>query len=316
MNRRYLALALLIAGTPLLADVTVRYSSDYKLGFSLPPGTAGQIPAASLAALNRPSEIRIKGNRAYQTLGNFTAITNLDTNEVTYIDPAGKRYGTAQSDQVASILAAAMPAVPAQAQGFADMLKTDVQSRKTGRTETIHGIAAEEQEIVISLNMDLPNLPAGSPAMRLVMQMWRAVPDETERNPALKELARYSSLTASAMSPGEFLRKLTGPMQAFSKSMSPLIDEMTKEKTLVVRTKIEATSPLMAMLAPQLQAQGQALPGGIDPNAPLVTVNQELADLSTDPVDAAIFQIPEGYRKVAIEEILKDQIAAISAKQP
>ena len=313
--RRLILFALLALATPLFADVTLRYTADYKLGFSLPQGAAGQIPAASLAALNRPTEIRIKGNKAYQTLGDFVAITNLDTNEVTYLDPAGKRFGTAQADQVASIVAQAMPPVPAQAQSFADLLKADVQSRKTGRTETIHGIAAEEHEIVVSLSIDIPNLPPGNPAMKLVMQMWRAAPAEADGNPALKELARYSNLTASSLSPAEFLRNLTGPMQAFSKSMGPLVEEMTKDKTLVVRTQLEATSPMMAMLAPQLQQQGQALPAGIDPTAPLLSANQEIAELSTDPVDEAVFKIPEGYRKVDIQEILKDQIAAMAGKK-
>src|SRR6516164_8634861 len=145
MNRRIAALALLFWSVPLLADVTVRYSWDYKLGFSLPPGAAGQIPNASLAALNRPSEVRIKGNKAYQSFGKYSSITDLSTNEVIYLDLDGMRYGTAQADQVAEIISRAMPQVP-QVQGLTDMMKTDIQSRKTGRTETIQGIQAEEYE--------------------------------------------------------------------------------------------------------------------------------------------------------------------------
>jgi hypothetical protein len=309
--KRSIWLALLIAGSPLFADVTVKYTADYKLGFALPQGLAGQMPTSTLALLNRPTEIRIKGNQVYQTLGSFITITNLDTNEVTCVDPEGKRFGTASSEKVASILSAAVP-IPAQTQSFADMLKADVQSRKTGRTDTIRGISAEEQEIVVTVNIDIPNLPAGTPAMKLTMNMWRAAPGEVEKSASLRELSRYSSLTSSTMNPAAILRNLSGPLQAFSKSMLPIIDELSKENAVVLRTHTEATSPMMAMLAPQLQAQGQARPAGIDPNAPLLTASQEVAELSTDAVDAAIFKIPEGYRKVDFEEIIKDQIAAIS----
>jgi hypothetical protein len=307
MNRRFAAFALLVLSTPLLADITVRYAWDYKLGFSLPPGAAGQIPNASLAALNRPSEVRIKGNKAYQSFGKYSSITDLSTNEVIYLDLDGMRYGTAQADQVAEIISRAMPQVP-QVQGLTDMMKTDIQSRKTGRTETIQGIQAEEYEIVMNISLKSPNVPAGGPAMRMVMQMWRASESETERNAALGELARYSKMTASSINPADFLRKLSGPLQGLSDSMGPLIAEMTKDNGLIVRTHVEASSPMLAMLSPQ------SLPAGLDPTAPLVSANQEIAELSTKPVDESIFQIPAGFRKVDVEEILKDQIAAMSGQ--
>ena len=308
MNRRLAALALLVLSTPLLADITVRYTWDYKLGFSLPPGAAGQIPNASLAALNRPSEVRIKGNKAYQSLGKYASITDLSTNEVTYLDPDGMRYGTAPGDRIAEIIARAMPQVGPQVQGLADMIKTDVQSRKTGRTETIQGIQAEEYEIVMNMSLNMPNVPAGGPAMHMVIQMWRAAEGETTRNAALGELARYSKVTASAINPSDFVRKFSGPLQGFSESIGPLIAEMTKDNAVVVRTHLEATSPMLALLSPQ------SLPAGLDPNAPLVSANQDIAELSTNPVDESIFKIPAGYRKVDVEEILKDQIAALSAQ--
>ena len=308
MNRRIAALALLFWSVPLLADVTVRYSWDYKLGFSLPPGAAGQIPAASLAALNRPSEVRIKGDKAYQSLGKFASITDLTTNEVTYLDPEGMRYGIAPADQITAIIARAMPQMPT-VQGLADMLKTDVQSRKTGRTETIHGVQAEEYEIVMNLSLTIPNAPAGGPVMHMVMQMWRAVAGETSRNAALGELARYSNVTASSINPADFLRRLAGPLQGFTQTIGPLIEEMTKDNALVLRTHLEASSPMIAMLSPQ------ALPAGLDPNAPLVSANQEIAELSTDPVDESFFKVPAGYRKVEVEEILKDQLAALAGQQ-
>jgi hypothetical protein len=306
MRSRAISLALLIMGPPLLADVTVRYKSDYKLGFALPPGAAGQIPDASLAALNRPSEIRIKGKKAYQVLGKFVSITDLSTNEVTYIDPEGMRFGTAPADQIAAIIAKAMPKGPGTTQSIADMIKTEVQSRKTGRMETIHGVEAEESEVLVTLNINLPNMPVGGPAMKMVIRVWRATEDEIAHNPALGELARYSRLTASWMDPGSMLRQLSGPLQGFSQSFGPLFEEMSKDKALLLRTHMDATSPMMAVLSPQ------AAPAGIDPNAPLVSTNQEITELSTDPVDESIFRIPEQYRKVELEEIFKDQIAAMT----
>jgi hypothetical protein len=39
-------------------------------------------------------------------------------------------------------------------------------------------------------------------------------------------------------------------------------------------------------------------------------MTHEIAEVSTAPIDDSVFQIPDGYRKVEYEEILRDQFAA------
>src|SRR5215471_18259400 len=298
------AVLLLFLAIPLFADVTVRYSSNFKTAFSLGPGP---MPDASLAGLNRPSEIRIKGNKAYQVLGKYISITDLTTNEVTYVDPEGMRFGTVQTDQIASKVSKSLPQLPAQAQSLADMLKTEVQSRKTGRVEKIHGLDAEETEVIVNINVNMPNLPAGGPALKMVMQVWRASQEEVARNPALVELVKYSNLTANSMDPLATLRQMPGAMQGLTQSFGPVFEEMGKDKALLLRTHMEASSPMMSILMPQ------GAPG-VDPNSPLMSADQEISELSADPIDESIFRVPMGYKKVEIEEIFRDQVGAVLGK--
>jgi hypothetical protein len=89
--------------------------------------------------------------------------------------------------------------------------------------------------------------------------------------------------------------------------------ELQSQPGVMLRTHMEMTSPMMAAAAPLLQAQGQALPQGLDANAPLFSMTNEIVEVSTAPIDDSIFQIPEGYRKVEFAEILKDQFAAAAA---
>jgi hypothetical protein len=42
-------------------------------------------------------------------------------------------------------------------------------------------------------------------------------------------------------------------------------------------------------------------------------MTHELVEVSTAPIDDSVFQIPPGYTKVALEDILKDQFAAAEA---
>ena len=139
------------------------------------------------------------------------------------------------------------------------------------------------------------------------MQVWRASQNEIAHNPALVELVKYSNLTASSMDPLATLRQMPGPMQGLTESFKPVFEEMGKDKALLLRTHMEASSPMMSLLMPQ------GAPG-VDPNSPLMSADQEISELSADPIDESIFQVPMGYKKVEIEEIFKDQVGALLGK--
>src|ERR1051326_1607790 len=174
MRLRLAPLVLLVfAIAPLRADVTVRYNSDFNVGQTAPAGAAAN---PGLAALQGPMVIRIKGDKVYTSAAKLHTITDLGSSVITYIDSEHKRFATAPAGDVAGVMANAMPRLPQPVAGLAAMLQSDVQSSKTGRTETIHGIRAEEFEYVLNLSMaGAPHLPFSGPAVRLVMQFWRAV---------------------------------------------------------------------------------------------------------------------------------------------
>jgi hypothetical protein len=205
MTRRFAALFLL-TGPLLFADVTLRYNMEFKTTAPMP---AGQMPQV------RPKVLRIKGDKTYSTDGKLTIIGDLATNRTTVIDAEHMRIASGSYEDYVKAMAAATTArvsapvqnVPPEAQTAAQaamqMFRVDVQSRRTGRTETIQGIPAEESEVVLSFNMNipLPNAPAGGPFMRMVMHMWRASADDVARTPGLAELARYNTAAAGLAGP-------------------------------------------------------------------------------------------------------------------
>jgi hypothetical protein len=73
--------------------------------------------------------------------------------------------------------------------------------------------------------------------------------------------------------------------------------------------------PLLALLSQQMPKQGQALPAGLDPNAPLLVMSQEVVELSADPVDSSIFDIPAGYQAVSLEQILTGAVSGSTPPQ-
>jgi hypothetical protein len=314
MTRRIAAL-FLSAGPLLFADVTLRYSVDFKMALPMP---AGQTPQTG------PTVLRIKGDKTYSTFGKFTTIGDLATNRTIVIDAEHMRFASGSSEDFVKALMAAVsaqtPNVPPQAQSAMQMFKADVQSRKTGRTETIQGIPAEESEVVISLNMNipLPNVPTEGPFMRMVLHLWRASADDVARTPGLAELARYNTAVAGLADPSaDFsasIHKMMAALPGIGGSLDQFqraIEDLTKQPGMQLRMQMEAFSPMMA----GLQAQGQAPAGGLDPAAPVLSMTNELVELSTAPIDDSVFQVPAGYREVELQEIVKDLFPAASGRK-
>lgn len=289
--------ALLILATPLLfADVTLRYSMDFKMGVSLPTGAGPQMPSG-------PSVLRIKGNKTQSTMGKYTVIGDLATNQTTWIDTENMKLAIGSVEDffkaLANATAARMPKISPQAQGIAQMFQGDVQTRKTGRTETIRGIRAEETALVYSISINQPvlNVPAGEPAMRMTMEIWRADADEVARNPALAELERYNIASSglSGFDVSGFMRQLMAGFDQGLNGFQDALQGLLKQPGMQLRMHLEASSPMLA---------------GTDPSQPVLSMTSELVELSTEPIDDSVFQIPSGYRRVELEEIVKDQFAA------
>ena len=307
---RCAGLALLLA--PLApvtrADATLRFHSDVQ--------AAALLPAAELdKALggNRDMIIEIKGNKAYSAQGGVTSILDLKTQDLIMVDAGNKRYATVPSDQYAQQLKGVIPTVPEQARAMLASLKTSLESRDTGRTAAIQGIQTEEHQFVLTMDLAVPGAgaPSGVPFIKMIMQVWTANPEELRRVPALQELKNYAASASFAMNPSVMLQQVAAAIPGLGDSLGKMMEEMSKAGSTALRTHMEIVTPFLALMSQQMpQPAGQAPPPQVDPNAPLMQMNQELVELSADPLDDSIFQVPADYQAVPLEEILKGVVSA------
>ncbi len=307
---RLAGFALLLAAlAPLTrADATVRYHTDIELA----SGTAVVASVYQALADNRDMVIRMKGNKAYSEQGHLVSIMDLKTQDLTTVDSVNKRYATVPAGQYAEQAKIAMPAVPEQARAVLAAMKTNIESHSTGRTATIQGIQTEEREFVLTLDMAMPGMPStGAPFMKMTMQLWTPKPEEVQRVPALREFKNYMASATFAMNPAEMVKQLGATIPGFGDNLGAMISDMTKDGAMTLRTHVEIVMPLLVIMTQQMpQPAGQATPAGLDPNAPMMQMNQELVELSSDPVDDAIFQVPADYQAATLEEILKGVVSA------
>ena len=309
---RLAGFALLLAAlAPLTrADATVRYHTDIQLA----SGTAVVASVYQALTDNRDMVIRIKGNKTYSEQGHLVSIMDLKTQDLTTVDSVNRRYATVPAGQYATQAKIAMPAVP-EARAMLAAMKTNIESRSTGRTTTVQGIETEEREFVLTLDMAMPGMPsAGAPLMKITMQMWSPKPEEVQRVPALREFKNYVASATFAMNPAEMVKQLGAVIPGFGDSLGAMMADMTKDGAMTLRTHVEIMMPLLAIMTRQMpQEAGQPPPPQLDPNAPLMQMNQELVELSSDPLDDAMFEVPADYQAATLEEILK---GAVSTPMP
>jgi hypothetical protein len=297
----------------LRADVTIRYQSEIKPAAALQPMLEPFLKNAQLAPA---TSIRMKGNKGYTTAGNWIEIFDYVKQEVTLLDPEHKTFATLPLSQLGDKLAGAVPqGTPEQMQAAEKALagmQTKVDSKMTGKTAEILGIRAEEREVTLSMSIPMPagKAPSGiDMSTKMVMHIWTAQKEEALRVPAIRELTGYQAWQKYVMNPGGMLEKLAGKMPGMATAIGPLMDEMSKNQSVILRTHMEIYVPFLAMLAKQMAAQGQKFPA-LDPDAPMMEMNQEVAELSSAPVDASLFEIPADYKAGAADDILQGMIKA------
>ncbi len=307
-------LSLLMCLAPILrADVTLRYTSDVQLASFLPPEMLDQFQKGLKGAVGASQTIRMKGNKGYTTAGKFLFIVDFDKQELTMVDGENKHVATVPAGQYSEKMLASMPKIPEEARKVFDSTKVSFDSHKTGRTELIQGVQAEEREVVLSIEMPVPGGDQVIPMMKMVMQIWTAKPEEALRVQAIRELTGYNLWTGYFMNPGESLGKMFGAMPGFGKGMNSMLEEMAKNKSVMLRSQISLYSSFFAQMAQNMQKQGKPLPPSYDPDAPIVQVKQEAAELSTASVEDSTFQVPEGYTAVPMEDLMK---ALVQPHQP
>jgi hypothetical protein len=156
--------------------------------------------------------------------------------------------------------------------------------------------------------MELPpgGPPDAGPMMKMLMQIWTAKPEEAQRVPAVQELQNYTASASSAMNPMEMVKQVFSALPGLGDSLGSMIADMSKSGSMSMRAHTEVSMPFLAAMA----KQGVPLPPGFDATTPLIQMNQELVELSTEPVDAALFEIPADYQAATLDDILKGIVAA------
>jgi TonB family protein len=81
------------------------------------------------------------------------------------------------------------------------------------------------------------------------------------------------------------------------------LDMVKNAGNLTMKMQESFYMPIMAQLQP-----------GSDPNAAVMEMHMDLADITDDPIDSAAFAVPSGYRAVASAELMKaiqSKVAAV-----
>jgi hypothetical protein len=310
-----LGLSLIAAGA-MHADVTFRYKTEFKLNANLPAAFSQQSAMGMGTAMPPEIVIQLKNGKGFASWGAYTTITDFTKNEVTLVDTAGKRYATLPLDRFPEEMTRAMPELPAQAKAGMSAMKGGFESRATGRTTTIQGIQAEEREIVMTMEMPaIPNVPP-SPAMKMVMQIWTAKSSEVMRVPAVREISGYNLWANAMMNPAGALEKMLKQVPGFGDNIAAMMKELRSGSAVLLRTHTDMYMPMLAAMLKAMPA-GTPNPFGanFDPEAPLMQMNQEVAEISTDPVPDSAFQLSEGLKPAAIADIMKDLVAKMTPKQ-
>jgi hypothetical protein len=304
-------------------DVTVRYKNDVKVA----AGTQSNAVVSSKQFLPAVTVIRIKGEKAYVEHAPFTTVTDYDKQVITLLDPEHKQFASVYlkdyADEVMSIIkATSIPDVGPEAQKMFDSLKTNVSSRKTGRTDIILGIQAEEQEITLTIEMASPFGASGSndPAkdvpmitlIRMVDHIWNAEPSEVDRVPALKELSRITSDQNNAflLDPATGISKMFSQMPGLGKNLQSMMEQLAASRGVMLKTHVEMFSPMAAQAMQMMQAQDRSAGHSVDPAAPIMEMNMEATEISAALIDDSVFQIASDYHVASVPDLLRSILPA------
>ncbi len=305
------------AGSALRADVTIRYQTDFKLSAGLPPMMEQALKPA--LAKSSPLSIRMKGNKAWSVSGGTTEIVDLTKQELTLIDAAHHTFATFPASEFAAKMAAAVPEIPAaQRKALQDAMssiKTKVDSKVTGRTEAIQGVQAEEREIDIS--MDMP-MPAGTqqtgPSVKLAMQIWTAKQGEALRVPTIRELTGFNLWQKYFLNPAGTIARIAGKMPGIGEAVTPMVEETLKNQSVILRVHVDMYMPIMAAMARKMAEKKGDAAVAIDPDVPIMQMNQEVVELSNAPVDASLFEIPKEYTAAPADDLIRGMVQNASEK--
>ena len=260
-----------------------------------------------------PSLLLIAASWLHADQGAMTSITDFAKQELTILDNQGKRYSTLPYARFADAATASMPPVSGQAAAELASMRSHFDSKATGRSATIQGIEADEREFDITIDPpDLPNMPPmPGPMIRMEMRLWMPKPGEMLRVPAIREVSEYSQFAAATMNPMSTIEKMLRQMP--DAEMKFLQEFQSARPAVLLQLEVEVFMPMLNALWKQLPAGTSPLAANFDPSVPFMTMNQELASISTETVADTAFRVPDGYQPSAAADILKDLMAKAQA---
>jgi hypothetical protein len=300
------------AAPPLSGDVTIRTRNGIRFGALIPGPVAERTRNGTESDLPDSTVSYRKGRLEYLQSGKFACLMDFAKQEITIIDVGNKRFARVAMKDYAGRLAAVMPAVRPEFRTAQESAKTTLSSRKTGRTDVMQGVEVQETEYSVTLDLPVP-LAAGQtqtgPLLRVTMEVWMAKPAEVSHVAAVREVtAGASSIPGFShwIDPANILATIFGAMPGLGDAMGRMFQEIEKSKSVVFKSHLEASMPGMASFLQQMQKeQGGAVPNGLDLNAPFSVVDGEVVELSTAPVDDAVFQLPADYHAAPFEDVVK-----------
>jgi hypothetical protein len=297
-------IVVLMAGIAIRADVTVQYSMTMAPGPALPPHAAEQLQK-QMKGFDGATRLQIKGNKARSSGMGSTSITDFDQANITLLDEKTKRFATASQKEFLDAMAERVPKPRPTDGNEAASLKMQTTATKTKRTRQIHDINAEETEILLTAQV------AGMPfEMRTVLSIWAPAAGESDRNPALRELAAYSQRAWTGANVAGMFDKIMGQLPGGSAGMSKFVESM-KDVGLLLEMTATTSMPGMAAALRQMNPNAAAglPPGGDDV---MFTMTQKLEDLSTAELPASMFSTPKEYKAVELMEMVR-QLTPASA---
>jgi hypothetical protein len=198
--------------------------------------------------------------------------------------------------------------MPLEAQAAMAAMKSTAETKVTGRTSTIEGIAAEEREVMVTIEGPAAaNMPAG-PMIRVAIQFWMAKPEETARVPALKEMAAQNVWSYATMNPTSSIEKIFQQMPGMGEGLGKFMKDMQATKSMMLKTEMKMWMPAVAAMMKQLPPDKNPFGTAFDADAPIMELTQSLSELSTAAIPASVFAAPEGYRTVEGSELVREMI--------
>jgi TonB family protein len=253
-------------GISCRADLTLRYTVDVKA-------------SGAPTALPKAMEFRIKGDKTLTKLGTLTTI--IDNNSaVTLFNPATKQYAQVSMAEYAGLRAG----LPAAAAALKD-LNFEVETRTTGQFEMISGIRAEEHLTTMNVSTNAPGMPA-RPVIRLELHTWMAGPDDLHGVPALRQYATSVQRAMRMSAAGDAMERLLQQLPGASEKL---------------RAVTEAAAGSAESLTLKVREAVYNLKG--DPNAPIVAITIELAEISSDAIADSVFDVPPDFQLSSLAEL-------------